>query len=99
MSRILYSLAVARTVPFTEARSSLSDLLDYVQAEQEHVVITRNGKRVALLMSMDEWESWEETLEVLQDEDLLEQLKRSEEDVKAGRLVELDDVLRRHGRA
>ncbi len=97
--RILYSLAMARTVPFTEARSSLSDLLDYVQAEQEHVVITRNGKRVALLMSMDEWESWEETFEVLQDEELLKQLKRSEEDVKAGRLVELDDVLRRHGRA
>jgi len=94
VSRILYSLAMARTVPFTEARSSLSDLLDYVQAEQEHVVITRNGKRVALLMSMDEWESWEETFEVLQDEELLEQLKQSEEDVKAGRLVEWDEVKR-----
>ncbi len=61
--------------------------------------ITRNGKNVGLLMSMDEWESWEETFEVLQDEELLESLKRSEEDVKAGRLVELDDVLRRRGRA
>ena len=80
---------MAKTVPFTEARSSLSELLDFVQSEQEHVVITRNGKNVGLLMSMDEWESWEETLEVLQDEDLLEALKRSEEDVKAGRLVEL----------
>jgi len=99
VSRILYSWAVARTVPFTEARSTLSELLDYVQAEQEHVVITRNGKNVGLLMSMDEWESWEETFEVLQDEELLEMLKRSEEDVKAGRLVDLDDVLRRHGRA
>jgi prevent-host-death family protein len=99
MSRILYSSAMARTVPFTEARSTLSELLDFVEAEQEHVVITRNGKNVGLLMSMDEWESWEETFEVLQDEELLEMLKRSEEDVKAGRLVELDDVLRRHGRA
>ena len=85
---------MAKTVPFTEARASLSELLDYVQAEQEHVVITRNGKQVALLMSMDEWESWEETFEVLQDEELLEQLKQSEEDVKAGRLVEWDEVKR-----
>ena len=94
MSRILYSSAMARTVPFTEARSNLSELLDYVQAEQEHVVITRNGKNVGLLMSVDEWESWEETFEVLQDEELLEMLKRSEEDVKAGRLVDWDEVKR-----
>jgi antitoxin YefM len=90
---------MARTVPFTEARATLSELLDWVQARQDHVVITRNGKQVALLMSMDEWESWEETIEVLQDEELMAKLKRSEEDVKAGRLVDLDDVLREHGRA
>ena len=94
MSRILYSPAMARTVPFTEARSTLSELLDYVQAEQEHVVITRNGKNVGLLMSIDEWESWEETFEVLQDEELLEALKQSEEDVKAGRLHDWDEVKR-----
>jgi antitoxin YefM len=99
MTRILYSRDMARTVPFTEARASLSELLDWVQAQQDHVVITRNGKQVALLMSMDEWESWEETFEVLQDEELMAMLKRSEEDVKAGRLVDLDDVLRKHGRA
>lgn len=90
---------MARTVPFTEARSSLSELLDFVQAEQEHVVITRNGKRVALLMSMDEWESWEETIEVLSDEETMEALKRSEEDVKAGRLVDWDEVKRDLGLA
>jgi prevent-host-death family protein len=85
---------MARTVPFTEARSTFSELLDYVQAEQDHVVITRNGKQVALLMSMDEWESWEETIEVLSDPELMETLRQSEEDVKAGRLVEWDEVKR-----
>ena len=99
MSRILYSSAMARTVPLTEARASLSELLDEIVAQQDHVVITRNGRPVALLMSMDEWESWEETIEVLSDEETMAALKRSEEDVAAGRLVELDDVLSRHGRA
>ena len=90
---------MAKTVPFTEARASLSELLDYVQAEQEHVVITRNGKQVALLMSMDEFESWEETVEVLSDEETMAALKRSEEDVKAGRLVDWDEVKRDLGLA
>jgi prevent-host-death family protein len=90
---------MARTVPFTEARSTLSDLLDYVQAQQDHVVITRNGKDVALLMSIDEWESWEETIEVLQDEELMDDLRKSDEDVKAGRVHDWDEVKRDLGLA
>ena len=99
MHRILYSKDVAKTVPLTEARASLSDLLDYVRAQQEHVVITRNGKPVALLMSMDEWASWEETIEVLSDEGEMEALQRAEEDVRAGRLYTLEEVMKRLGRA
>ena len=90
---------MARTVPFTEARATLSELLDYVHAQQDHVVITRNGKKVALLMSMNEWESWEETLEVLQDEELLEDLRKSDEDVRAGRVHDWDEVKRDLGLA
>jgi len=99
MSRIVYRSGVARTVPFTEARASLSELLDELQAIQDHVVITRNGKPVAVLMSIDEWESWEETIEVLSDEELLEDLRKSDEDVKAGRLHDWDEVKRDLGLA
>jgi antitoxin YefM len=99
MSRILYSSAMARTVPLTEARATLSELLDEIEGQQDHVIITRNGKPVALLMSMSEWESWEETIEVLSDEELMEDLRRSEEDVKAGRLVDWDEVKRDLGLA
>ncbi len=99
MSRILYNRDVVKVVPFTDARATLSELLDLVEREQEHVVITRNGKPVAIVMSADEWESWEETIEVLSDPELMAALARSEEDVKAGRLVDLDDVLEKQGRA
>jgi len=45
---------MARTVPFTEARGSLSELLDELALVHEHVVITRNGKPAAVLLSADE---------------------------------------------
>lgn len=95
----MYTTDMARIVPFTDARATLSDLLDLVEREQEHVVITRKGKPVAIVMSVDEWESWEETIDVLSDPEAMEALRASEEDVKAGRLVDLDTVLRRYGRA
>ncbi len=97
--RILYTEAVAKTVPFTEARANLSDLVDEVHASRDHVVITRNGHPVALLMSLDEYESLQETIDVLSDEDTLEALRESEEDVKAGRTYSLEEVKRDLGLA
>lgn len=90
---------MARTVPFTEARARLSELLDDLERRHEHVVITRNGRPAAVLVPADEQEALEETLEILQDEDLLEALRESEEDVEAGRLSTLLDVRRELGLA
>jgi len=90
---------MARIVPFTEARARLTELLDDVEVRHEHVVITRNGRPVAVVLSTEEYEALEETLEVLQDEKTLAALRESEEDVKAGRLFSLDEVRRELGLA
>jgi antitoxin YefM len=82
---------VAKIVPFTEARSILSELLHEVTDRQEHVVITRNGRPAAVLLSNEEYESLAETLEVLEDRDTLEALRESEADVQAGRLYPSDE--------
>lgn len=83
---------MAKTVPFTEARARLSELLDELETRHEHVIITRNGRPAAVLVSVEEQEALEETLEVLQDEELLRALRESEEDVRSGRLTSLREV-------
>ncbi len=90
---------MARIIPFTEARARLTELLDDVEARHEHVVITRKGRPVAVVVSTEEWEALEETLEILQDEETLAALRESEEDVKAGRVFSLDEVRRELGLA
>jgi prevent-host-death family protein len=86
---------MAKIVPFTEARSNLTELLDEVEDRHEHVLITRNGRPAAVMLSADEYESLEETLEILDDKELLKALKRSDQDVKAGRLSTLAEVRRK----
>ncbi len=90
---------MTKIVPFTEARARLTQLLDDVEDRHEHVVITRNGRPAAVVVSTDEWEALEETLEILQDEKTLDALRESEQDVKAGRLFSLDEVRRELGLA
>lgn len=68
---------MTRTVPFTEARGTLSELLDELALVHEHVVITRNGKPAAVLLSADEYEALQETLEVLEDAETLSALREA----------------------
>ncbi len=88
---------MAKTIPFTEARSKLSELLDDLERRHEHVVITRNGRPAGVLIPAAEFEAIEESLEILQDEDLLHALRESEDDVKAGRLSTISEVRRELG--
>lgn len=90
---------MAKTIPLSEARARLSELMDELENRHEHVVITRKGRPVAVLVPSAEYDAMEETLEILHDEDLLEALRESERDVKAGRLHALDDVKRELGLA
>ncbi len=90
---------MAKTIPFTEARSRLSELLDDIERRHEHVVITRNGRPAAVLIPAAELEAIEETLEILQDEDLMQALRESEDDVRAGRLSTISEVRRELGLA
>ena len=77
----------------------MTELLDEVEARHEHVVITRNGRPSAVVLSTEEYEALEETLEILQDEETLEALRESERDVRADRLFSLEEVRRELGLA
>jgi prevent-host-death family protein len=90
---------MARMVPFTEARARLTELLDDVNDRHEHVVITRNGRPAAVVLSSEEYEALAETLEMLDDDDALKALRESEADVRAGRVYSLDEVRRELGLA
>lgn len=90
----MYSQRMVKIVPFTEARSNLTELLDELEARHEHVLITRNGRPSAVLLSAEEFQALEETLEILQDDDLMRALARSERDVEEGDLVPLEELRR-----
>jgi antitoxin YefM len=90
---------VARIIPFTDARARLTELLDDVEARHEHVVITRKGRPAAVIVSPEEWDAIEETLDALQDDETLADLRESATDVKADRLFSLEDVRRELGLA
>jgi prevent-host-death family protein len=64
-----------KTLSLSEAKMKLSELVDKVQHTDEEVVITRNGRPAAVLISPDEFESMRETLQVKADRDLMKEIR------------------------
>lgn len=55
------------TLPIAEVRANLSKLVDEAERTHQRVEVTKNGRRAAVLMSADDYDSLIETLEVLGD--------------------------------
>jgi antitoxin YefM len=72
------------TISVSEAKMKLSALVDSVKKTDKEVVITKNGRPVAVLVSPDEFESWRETMAIRFDADLMEEIKSGLESLKNG---------------
>ena len=82
------------TLPITEVRNNLLDLVRETKDVLERVIITKNGKPEAVLLSYDEYESWLETLEIGRDTALMEDIQEAKADIKAGRVHTYADILK-----
>ncbi len=65
-----------KTLSLSEAKMKLSALVEEILARDEEVVITKNGRPAAVLVSPDEFESWRETDAVRFDPDLMKEIKQ-----------------------
>ena len=64
------------TLSLSEAKINLSRLVDKVSTTDEEIVITKNGRPAAVLVSPDEFDGWKETLLIRSDPDFLKEIKK-----------------------
>jgi antitoxin YefM len=79
-------------VPITQAKAKLLDLVRQLHDTDDTIAITKNGVPEAVMLSMRKFEGILETIDILADPELMRQLKGSAKDVKAGRLIDLDEA-------
>ena len=82
----------SETVPLSKAKALLSQFIRRVREEHESFAITHRGKVEGVLLSIEEYESLIETLEILSDKDLTASIRRGLKDEKAGRLHSYKEV-------
>lgn len=77
------------TLPFSEVKAHLSELALRVEREHDRIIVTRNGRPSFVLVSPDDLDSLEETLDIMRDPDLMESLRRSRAEAADGETVPL----------
>ncbi len=82
---------MADTIPFSEVKAHLSELADRVETQRDRILVTRNGRPSFVLMSPDELESIEETLDILSDSELVDSLRESLQEAAEEKLLRLRD--------
>ncbi len=82
--------------PLASVRHHLSGMLDRIEREHERVIITRKGRPVAMLISLDDIEALEETLEILSTPGELEEIRSAKADIDAGKGISGDEFLARY---
>ena len=71
-------MTIASTpVPLSEAKARLSELARRVRLQHERITLTRNGEAEAVLLSVDDLEGLEMTLEILGDSDAVTRISES----------------------
>ena len=83
-----------RILSLSEAKMKLSALVDSVMSTDEEVTITKNGRPVAVLVSPDEFESWRETIAVMSQGDLMDEIKEGLDSLrrKKAKLYTLEEL-------
>lgn len=89
------------TISITEARKKLFQIAKEVQTPGRSYALTENGKPTVIVMSLEEFESWKETIEVVMEfPNLKKDMEQVEKDIKSGDYLKyptLEEVMMEHG--
>lgn len=68
---------MTKTLPLTEVKAHLPELVSGVAERSDEVVVTKNGRPAAVLVNVNEYESLRETLDILSNPRAMRALRKS----------------------
>lgn len=87
-------IQVMTTIPLADAKARLSAVLDEIRDTHERVVITRNGRPEAVIISVSDLETLEETLDLLSTPGALDEIQAAEAEIARGDAIGAEELRR-----
>ena len=91
----LVDMSVVEQMPLKDVKNRLSEVVDRVEREHDRVVITKHGRPAAVVVSVDDLESLEQTLDILSRPALIKAIRESLDElaVEGAQVLSKDEAL------
>ena len=96
MMTIILVIMKNDTLPLAEIKARLSEIVDRVERRHERVTLTRNGRPAAVLISPDDLDALEDTLEILSDPEAMREIEQARKEIARGETVSADDLRKKY---
>ncbi len=83
---------MSNTLPLSEVKAKLSEVVDEVATTHDRVTVTRNGRPVVVLVSVDDLEAMEETVAILSDPSAVHGVEEGRAAIASGDIVTRDEI-------
>lgn len=93
---ILLAMSKADHLPLAEVKNRLSEVVQGIERAHGRVIITKHGRPSAVIMSLEDLESLEETLSILSNPRLMSEIRQAEAEIASGKSKRLskDEAVR-----
>ena len=86
---------MVNTITLKELRPELPKVMNDVDSKLDRYIVTKRGRPIAVVMSVDDYESILETIEILSDKDAVKRIKQSKKEIEEGKTVSLETLRKR----
>lgn len=84
------------TLPLADVKARLSEIVDAVEGHHQRVTITRHGRAAAVLVSPEDLEALEDTLELLSNPRARAEIAKARDDIARGKGVRAAELRARY---
>lgn len=82
-------MTAAEHMPLADVKNHLSEVVERLEREHGRVIITKHGRPAAVVLSVEDLEGLEETLEILSDPRAMRRIRKAQAEIAAGQVDEL----------
>lgn len=79
-------------LPLAEIKARLSEIVDRVEVQHQRVTLTKNGRPAAVLISPEDLEALEDTLEILSNPSAVKEIQRARDEIRRGKGITGDEL-------
>lgn len=83
---------MVHTITLKELRPALPQVIENIDNKLDRYIIIKRGKPVAMMMSIDDYESLVETLEILSDKGAVRRVRKAKEQLARGETTSLEKL-------